>query len=48
MLEDATHQAGPEFLQKATVFNVETFFGWVSSAADFRRAFSQAETTSNT
>ena len=30
MLEDATHQAGPEYLQKASVYNVETFFGWVS------------------
>src|SRR5476651_1211488 len=29
MLEDATHQAGPEFLQQATVFNIEKFFGWV-------------------
>ncbi|MBR1222436.1 pyrimidine utilization protein B [Bradyrhizobium sp. U87765 SZCCT0131] len=45
MLEDATHQAGPDYLQKATVFNVETFFGWVSSAADFRRAFAQTETS---
>jgi ureidoacrylate peracid hydrolase len=47
MLEDATHQAGPEFLQKATVFNVETFFGWVSTTGDFRRAFAQAETLSS-
>jgi len=47
MLEDATHQAGPEYLQKATVFNVETFFGWVSSTADFRRAFAQTETATN-
>lgn len=43
MLEDATHQAGPDYLQKASVFNIETFFGWVSSASDFRRAFAQAE-----
>ncbi|HEY0414034.1 MAG TPA: pyrimidine utilization protein B [Allosphingosinicella sp.] len=41
MLEDATHQAGPEFLQKATVYNVETFFGWVSTVADFCGAFGQ-------
>ncbi len=41
MLEDATHQAGPEFLQAATVFNVETFFGWVSTVADFCGAFDQ-------
>lgn len=35
LLEDATHQAGPDFLQAATVYNVEKFFGWVSSTADF-------------
>ncbi|SEN05116.1 pyrimidine utilization protein B [Bradyrhizobium sp. OK095] len=43
MLEDATHQAGPDYIQKASVFNIETFFGWVSSASDFRRAFAQTE-----
>ena len=35
VLEDATHQAGPEFAQKAALFNIETFFGWVSNVADF-------------
>ena len=35
MLEDATHHLGPEFLQRATVYNVETFFGWVSTVEDF-------------
>lgn len=35
LLEDATHQAGPAFLQEATVYNVEKFFGWVSNSADF-------------
>jgi ureidoacrylate peracid hydrolase len=44
MLEDATHQAGPDYVQKASIFNIETFFGWVSTTADFRRAFAQAET----
>jgi ureidoacrylate peracid hydrolase len=43
MLEDATHQAGPDYLQKASVFNIETFFGWVSTSGDFRRAFAQTE-----
>ena len=43
MLEDATHQAGPDYIQKASVFNIETFFGWVSSASDFRRAFAKTE-----
>ncbi|PTQ13562.1 pyrimidine utilization protein B [Sphingomonas oleivorans] len=41
MLEDATHQAGPSFLQQATVYNVETFFGWVSTVADFCGSFGQ-------
>jgi ureidoacrylate peracid hydrolase len=41
MLEDATHQAGPEFVQRAAVYNVETFFGWVSTVADFCGAFGQ-------
>jgi ureidoacrylate peracid hydrolase len=41
MLEDATHQAGPEYLQQATCFNVEKFFGWVSTVADFCGAFDQ-------
>jgi len=43
VLEDATHQAGPEFVQKAAIYNVETFFGWVSSVADFKGAFGQPE-----
>jgi ureidoacrylate peracid hydrolase len=38
MLEDATHHLGPEFLQRATIYNVETFFGWVSTVADFLAA----------
>ncbi|NBB15901.1 pyrimidine utilization protein B [Caulobacter sp. SLTY] len=42
MLEDAVHQAGPAFLQEATVYNVEKFFGWVSNTADFCGAISQA------
>jgi ureidoacrylate peracid hydrolase len=41
MLEDATHQAGPDFLQQASVYNVEKFFGWVSTVADFCGAFGQ-------
>ena len=42
VLEDATHQAGPAFLQEATVYNVEKFFGWVSNTADFCGAIRQA------
>jgi ureidoacrylate peracid hydrolase len=46
VLEDATHQAGPDFVQKAAIYNIETFFGWVTNTADFRRAFAQTETAS--
>jgi ureidoacrylate peracid hydrolase len=41
VLEDATCQAGPDFVQKAAIYNVETFFGWVSTVADFCGAFGQ-------
>jgi ureidoacrylate peracid hydrolase len=41
VLEDATHQAGPDFLQQAALYNIEKFFGWVSSVADFKGAFGQ-------
>ena len=44
MLEDATHHLGPDFIQQATVYNVETFFGWVSTVADFCGAVSQLPT----
>ncbi len=43
VLEDATLQAGPDFVQKAAIFNIENFFGWVSTVADFRGAISQAD-----
>lgn len=38
VLHDATHQAGPDFLQKASLYNIEKFFGWVSSVEEFRAA----------
>jgi ureidoacrylate peracid hydrolase len=41
LLDDATHHLGPDFVRQATVYNVEKFFGWVSSVADFRTAVSQ-------
>jgi ureidoacrylate peracid hydrolase len=45
VLEDATHQAGPDFVQKAAIYNIETFFGWVSSVADFKGALGQLSPT---
>jgi len=41
MLEDATHHLGPDFIQAASVYNVEKFFGWVSTVADFCGTFRQ-------
>jgi ureidoacrylate peracid hydrolase len=42
MLEDAVSHIGPPMMQEATVFNVEKFFGWVSSSDDFCNAFKQS------
>ncbi|WP_051683132.1 pyrimidine utilization protein B [Sphingomonas sp. UNC305MFCol5.2] len=41
MLEDATHHLGPPMMQEATIYNVEKFFGWVSTTADFCGSFGQ-------
>lgn len=51
VLDDATHQAGPDYIQQASLYNIETFFGWVSSTDAFCHSFyaeaaSQAVTTS--
>lgn len=42
VLEDATHQAGSAFAQQAALFNIETFFGWVSDVESFCHALSPA------
>ena len=39
MLEDATHELGGAAIQKASVYNVETFFGWVSTVEQFCSTF---------
>ena len=41
VLHDATHHAGPDFIQQASLYNIEKFFGWVSTVADFKGAFGQ-------
>ncbi|MDN3234261.1 MULTISPECIES: pyrimidine utilization protein B [unclassified Pseudomonas] len=38
-LGDACHQAGPRSAHEAALFNIETFFGWVSTVADFHATF---------
>jgi nicotinamidase-related amidase len=37
LLEDASHQIGPDFIKQASIYNIETFFGWVSTVRDFKR-----------
>ena len=41
MLNDATHHLGPPEMQVATEYNVEKFFGWTATTADFCGAFGQ-------
>ncbi|MCD0503116.1 isochorismatase family protein [Bordetella petrii] len=38
LLDDATTQAGPAFTRQAALYNIETFFGWVSDVESFARA----------
>jgi ureidoacrylate peracid hydrolase len=42
LLEDAVHHLGPDFVRQAALYNIEKFFGWVSTTADFCGAVSQA------
>ncbi|MGE9550518.1 pyrimidine utilization protein B [Erwinia amylovora] len=46
VLEDATYQAGPLFAQQAAIFNIETFFGWVSDVKTFCSALQAEKVTS--
>jgi hypothetical protein len=34
-------QAGPEFLQQATVYNVENHFGWTLNSREFLKSLKQ-------
>jgi len=38
LIADATMQAGPSALQEATLFNVESFFGWTVQSEEFLSA----------
>ena len=44
VLEDATYQAGPAFAQQAALFNIETFFGWVSDVTTFCQSLQTTNT----
>jgi ureidoacrylate peracid hydrolase len=39
LVEDATQQSGPDFVQKAVVYSVETFLGWVTTTEQLCTAF---------
>ena len=42
VLEDAVHHLGPDFIREASLYNIERFFGWVSTVGDFCGAVLQA------
>lgn len=42
VLEDAVTQAGPEFVARASLYTIETFFGWISDTGRFASALNQA------
>lgn len=35
LIEDATNSAGPDFVKQATIFNVKTILGWVTTTDDY-------------
>ena len=42
MVADATMAAGPAEIQRATVYNVRTFFGWVAASEDVATALRES------
>jgi ureidoacrylate peracid hydrolase len=40
-LADATHQAGPPAAHEAALYNIQTFFGWVSTVEEFCQSLCQ-------
>jgi len=38
LIRDACYQAGPDFIQQATIYNVEQFFGWSATVTDVATA----------
>lgn len=41
-LEDACYQAGPVEMHQASMYNIKTFFGWVSDTQTFVETFDQS------
>jgi ureidoacrylate peracid hydrolase len=46
LIADATMPAGPAEIQRATLYNVSTFFGWVTSSEDVATVLREASTAS--
>jgi ureidoacrylate peracid hydrolase len=42
LIEDATNETGPSFVKAATVFNVETILGWVTTTKEYCRGLTQS------
>ena len=42
LAQDAAQQSGPEFIQQASLYNIETFLGWVSDTDTVCRALTKA------
>jgi len=47
LLTDATLQAGPEFLQRATIWNVESHFGWTLGSQQFLQSLKRDAACAN-
>lgn len=43
LIRDACYQAGPQFVQDASIYNVEQFFGWTATVGDVAVACDQAK-----
>ncbi len=42
LVSDASAATGPEFMQEATIFNIKTYFGWVTTTENVIKALVQA------
>jgi len=42
VVQDATYQAGPPEIQEASLFNIRSFFGWVTTSHNIAQAVEQA------
>jgi len=47
VLDDATHHLGPDFVRAASIYNIETFFGWVATTGDYLAALQSPSPSAN-